>query len=272
MTVEFLEVKTKSQSRIMNAGFLFLITMTGLATATDGVTKFKADGQSGLQARDEIEVRLEFTSLGPGVDDSSAPLFIAISRDGRVRAVRYHFRDRATNAAAYEGVLPEAEVQRFFARVRSAFRLPKHRRDYDPKLAYESDGFYLAIKSNQGKYREMSGELETRPDDVRALVMEMTELWKRLNEVPPAYAYLTSRPIEQDRLRLLKSKYKINLTPIESLSADLQSLLIPVVTQPLNFYPLTQEQYNQLKSAKLAVTFKNRGYELTMFLSAKDRA
>jgi len=270
MAVEFLAVKTKSKSRIMNAGFLFMITMTGLATATDGVTRFHADGQSGLQAGDEIEIRLEFTSLDPSVD--SASLFIAISRDGRVSAVRYQFRDRATNAAAYEGLLPEAEVQRLFARVRSAFRLPKHRRDYDPKLAYESDGFYLAIKSNQGKYREMSGGLETRPDDVRALVMEMTELWKRLNEVPPAYAYLTSRPVEQDRLRLLKSKYKIDLTPIESLSADLQSLLIPVVTQPLNFYPLTQEQYNQLKSGKLAVTFKNRGYELTMFLSAKERA
>lgn len=116
----------------------------------------------------------------------------------------------------------------------------------------------------------MFGSVETRPEEVRALVADMSKLWRKLSEVSPAYAYLTYRPIENDRLKLLRTKYKVYPPPIESLPSALQSLLIPLVTQPRNLSPLTQAQYEQLKAGKLAVTYKTKGYELSLFWSAKE--
>lgn len=218
----------------------------------------------------DVEIRLAFNSLDPNFDDSTAPLFIAISRNGQARAVRYQLRYHANSIAAYEGMLSEEETERWFARVGSAFHLPKHRADYDRGLVYESDGFYLSVLSRNDKAKEMFGSLETRPEEIRALVPEMSKLWRRLSEVQPAYAYLTYRPIEKDRLKLLRTKYKVDPTPIESLPSALQSLLISVVTQPRNLSPLTPAQYEQLNAGKLAVTYKTKGYELLLFLSAKE--
>ena len=82
----------------------------------------------------DVEIRLAFNSLVPNFDDSTAPLFIAICRDGRVRAVRYQLRYHANSIAAYEGNLSEVEAERWFARVGAAFHLPQHRADYDRGL------------------------------------------------------------------------------------------------------------------------------------------
>jgi hypothetical protein len=259
-----------STSKLLTkVSILSIITMIATATVFAGIGKVEPEGKKGLQTPSNVEIRYEFYPTGP-YDDSVVPIFMVIGQDGRARALRYQLRDQTKNIASYEGLLPRDDVQRLFARVGAAFRLPKRRKDYDGRLIYESDGFYLAIKQLRANVKEMSGGLEARPEEVRALVREMSELWKRLREVPPAYAYLKARPIEKDRLKLLKSKYKIDLTPIESLPTAQQSLLIPVVTQPLNFHPLTQQQYNQLKAGKLAVTYKGKGYELSLFPSAKE--
>jgi hypothetical protein len=259
--VKFVQTQSKSISKFfMNLSLVFMVTISVLVTVSGGIGRFEPNRDKGLRTEREVEIRLAFSSISPNMDDSVAPIFMVIGKDGRTWALRY----------LYEGVLPEAEVQRLFARVRAAFRSPEHRKDYDRKLIYESDSFYLGARSDNGKVKEMFGSLETRPEEVRTLITEMTEVWRRLNEVPPAFAYLTSRPIEKDRLRLLKSKYKVDLLPIESLPAALQPLLMPVVTQSLNFYPLTQPQYNQLKAGKLAITFKGKGYELSLFPSAKE--
>jgi hypothetical protein len=219
----------------------------------------------------DIEIRFDFYPTGPVVDLSQfSPVFMVIKQNGNAHALRYQLLFQAKNVGAYEGVLQEAEVQRLFARVRVAFSLPKYRKDYDRGLVYESDGFYLALWSHNGKVKEMFGSVETRPDEVRALVAEMSDWWKKLSEVPPAYAYLTSRAIEKDRLKLLRSKYRVGPTAIESLPAALQAFLIPAVTQPLNFYPLTQAQYNQLKAGKLAMLYKGAGYELSLFRSMNE--
>jgi len=219
----------------------------------------------------EVEVRFEFNPRGPFADLTEYySVFMVIKQNGDVRALRYGLHFQARNVAAYEGVLPEAEIKRLFDRVSAAFSGAKYRKDYQRHLVYEDNGFYLAIKSDTGKIKEMFGGDGPRPDELRALLAEMGEWWKKLSEVPPAYAYLTRNPIEKDRLKLLRQKYKVNLTPIESLPADLQALLIPVVTQPLSFYPLTQPQYEQLKTGMLAMTYKGKGYELTLIPSAKE--
>lgn len=216
----------------------------------------------------DFEIRFEFyPGWTPNMDDSNAPFFIAIDRNGRSRALRYQLRYQTKPVASYEGVLPEAEVQRWFARVSAAFRLPKYRKGAR-HIIYEDDGFYLALKSNSGKVKEMSGGDGPRPDEVRTLIRDMRELWKQLKEVPPAYAYLTSRPIEKDRLRRLRREYKVYPTPIESLPASLQALLIPVVTQPRNFYPLTQAQYDQYQRYHRPLTYKGAGYEPEVILAA----
>jgi hypothetical protein len=254
---------------------LLSIAITSLATAGGG----DGDRSAGIRAIHEakqrnptdVEIRFEFyPGWTPNMDDSTAPFFIAVGRDGRARALRYELRYQTKPVATYEGMLPEPEVQRLFARISAAFRLPKHRKDYDRHKVYEGDGFYLAIKSNSGKVKEMSGGDGPRPDEVRELIRDMRELWKQLMEVPSAYAYITSRPVENDRLRRLKGQRPSRLTPIESLPATLQSLLIPVVTQPLNFYPLTQEQYDQIQSYKRPMTYNGAGYELTLILAAKE--
>jgi hypothetical protein len=266
-----MEAKPKSTSKfLIDVSLFFLVTIAILGTASGEIGKVEPDGKKGLQTPSDVEIRFAFSSISPNMDDSSAPLFIAIGRDGRARAVRYQLRYQTKPVASHEGLLPEAEVQRLFARVRIAFRLPKHRKDYDRKLIYESDSFYLGVRSDNGKVREMFGDVETRPEEVRALMTEMTELWKRLSEVPPSYAYLTTRPVEKDRLRRLKREDPFRLTPIESLPAALQSLFISVVTQPLNFYPLTQTQYDEIQTYKRPFTYKGAGYELTLILSSKE--
>lgn len=215
--------------RILSISFALLcIGITSLATAgrEDG-TRSAGIPIPGAKQRNptDVEIRFEFYPTGP-YDDSVAPLFMILGQDGRARALRYHLRDQTKNVASYEGMLLQAEVHRLFARVREVFRLPKHRKDYDRRLIYESDGFYLALKQQAGRVKEMSGGLETRPDEVRSLITDMRELWKQLKEVPPGHAYITSRPVEKDRLRRLKHEGPSRLTSIESLRATLQSLLI----------------------------------------------
>jgi hypothetical protein len=239
------------------------------ATASAKTGKFEPDGKKAPRTDSAVEIRFEFFPTG-SYDDSVSPIFMVIGRDGNAHALRYGLRDQTKNVAAYEGKLAAADVPRLFARIHEAFRLPKYRNDYDRRLVYEGDGFYLAIRSHNGKVKEMFGNLETRPDEVRSLFADLRESWKNLKEVTAEYAYLTSRPIEKDRLRLLRKKYGVDLTRIESLPAALQSLLIPVVTQSLNFYPLTQPQYDQLRAGKLAITYKDKGYELSLFPSAKE--
>lgn len=219
----------------------------------------------------DVEIRFEFNPIALNMDDSVVPIFIVIARDGRARALRHHFRYQTRNVESYEGELPEAVVQQLFARVNAAFRLPKYRKDYDRRNVYEDNSFYLALKSHTGKVKEMLGGDGPRPDEVRSLIARMSELWKSLSVVPPAFAYLTRRPVEKDRLILLRRQGPSRLTPIESLPATLQSLLIPVVTQPLNFYPLTQEQYDRIQTYKPPMTYKGRGYELAFILAAKER-
>jgi len=216
----------------------------------------------------DIEIRFEFyPGNTPNMDDSTAPFFIAIGRDGRARALRYQLRYQTKPVASYEGQLPEAEVQQWFARVNAAFRLPKHRKDHSRHLVYEDDSFYLGVKSITGKVKEMSGGDGPRPDEVRALITNMRVIWKQLQEVPPPYAYLTNRPIEKDRLKRLGPEYKVKLTPIESLSVALQALLIPVVTEPRNFYPLTHAQYELVQTYKRPLIYKGTGHETLVILS-----
>jgi hypothetical protein len=233
---------------------------------------FESRNASSLENRkknDGVELRFEFYPTQPRVERVS-PIFMTVERYGGAHALRYSLSDPNRNVAAYEGTLPVAEVVQLLARVQVAFRLPKHRRDYDPKIVYETDSFYLALKDRTGELREMSGGLETRPEEIGVLINELIGLWKPLREVLPAYAYLASRPMEDDRLRSLRSEHKVNPTRIESLSSDLQSLLIPIVTQPHNYYPLTEAQYQQLQTVMRVLTYKRKGYELRVFLSTKE--
>jgi hypothetical protein len=254
---------------LINVSLVFIATTTVLGTVSGGIGKLEPDRNRNLQSDKDLEIRFEFYPTGP-YDDSVVPLFMVIGLDGDARALRYQLRDRTRNVAAYEGRLPEAEAQRLFARVRAAFRLPRHRKDYERKLIYESDGFYLALKQHRARIKEMSGSLETRPEEVRALVKEMSELWKRLSHVQAAFAYLTVSPIEKDRLRQLSNKYKVTPSRIESLPGPIQSLLIPVVTESRNFYPLTEAQYDQLQPYLRPMTYKGSGYEPMLLRSTKE--
>jgi hypothetical protein len=246
-----------------------MIAIAIFATASGTIGQVKPAVKKGAQS-DDVEIRFAFSSITPDFDDSFAPIFMVIAKDGRAHALRYGLRYQTKNVAAYEGALPAPEVEKLFAAVRAAFHLPKHRGDYDRGLAYESDSFYLAVTSHNNKTKEMFGSLETRPEQVRALVGDITKLWRRLREVPPAYAYLMSRPIEKDRLKLLRTKYKVFPTPIESLPVQLQLLLIPVVTQPLYFHPLTETQYKEYQPFHRPFTYKGAGYEPMLTLSAKQ--
>ncbi len=223
------------------------------------------------QAAEDIEIRFGFNPRGPTTDLSElGSQFIVINGDGSVHALRYELFDQRKNVASYEGLLPEAEVQRLRARVYELFRLPKHRRDYDSRLIYESDGFYLALKLHSPKVKEMFGGVETRPNEVRAFVAEMKEIWKGLAEVPPAYAYLTSKPIESDRLKLIRREAGIRLIPVESLPSELRRIVVRAITEPFNLYPLSRAQGYELFPYGGVVVYKNAGYEVSLFLSEKE--
>lgn len=266
-----MELKLKSTAKFLRDGSLFFLAAITILSTTSGVVgNSEPDRDRSLRTDSELEIRCEFYPTRPYPDESVVPTFIVIAQDGRARALQYQLRDQTKNIASYEGVLPSNDIRRLFARVRAALRLPKHRKDFDRRLVYESDGFYLALKHQKVSVKEMSGGLETRPEEIRALVREISELWKRLKEVPPAYAYLTSSPIDTDRLRRLRHEYKVHLTPIESLPATLQALLIPIVTQPRNFYPLTRSQYDQYQTYHHPLIYKGFGYEPLLILSAKD--
>jgi hypothetical protein len=265
-----LKLTLKLAAKFLRDGSLFfLAAITILSTTSGGVRNSEPDRDRSLRTDDELEIRCEFYPTRPYPDESVVPTFIVIAQDGHARALRYQLHDQTKNIASYEGVLPSDDVRRLFARVRTAFRLPKYRKDYDRKLVYETDGFYLALKHRKAKATEMSGGLETKPDDVRALVRELSEVWKRLKEAPPAFAYLTAHPVEKGRLMRLKREAPAQLTRIESLPEVLKSFLIPVVTQPLDFYALTQAQYEEINRHKLLMIYKGIGHELTVFSSSR---
>lgn len=267
-----MEISLRSAKKnFIRLTILSILMFIVVGSASAGIDKSEPEGKEKLRTADDVEIRFEYSSSGVFADFSQYySVFMVINQNGNARALRYGLRFQAKNVSAYEAVFPQAEVQQWFARVRAAFRLPKHRKDYDPHLVYHGDSFYLGLKSPNGKVKEMFGDLDTKPEEVRALVVEMSEWWKRFTEVPPAYAYLRSYPIEKDRLRRLRSEHKVYPTPIETFPAALQSLLIPAVTQWLNFHPLTPRQFNQLKAGMLAVTYKGLGYELYLVQSVNE--
>lgn len=253
-------VKGPLELKVQDNGRVYSLALSETRNASSLENGKKNDG---------VELRFEFYPTQPRLEPV-APIFMTIERYGGAHALRFSQFDSNRRVAAYEGTLPTADVERWFARVQAAFRLSKHRKDYSPKVVYETDSFYLALKDRTGNLREMSGGLETRPEEIHALVMELSGLWKNLREVPPAYAYLASRPMEDDRLRSLRTEYKINPTPIGSLSSELRSLLIPIVTQPHNYYPLSEAQYQQLQTIKHVLTYAGKGYELRVFVASKE--
>lgn len=208
----------KSSIRSTNKSVYTVTVLTILMVIVAGATSagsawLEPDGKKKPPTAADVEIRFKYSPKGPFADLTEYySVFMVINHDGNARALRYGLRYQAKNVAAYEGRFSKAEAQRLFARIRAAFRLPKYRNDDARHLIYEDNSFYLAIKSDSGKVKEMSGGDGPRPDEVQVLLAEMSEWWKKLSEVPPAYAYVTSLPIEKDRLRALRRQGPSRLT------------------------------------------------------------
>ncbi|MDQ3684573.1 MAG: hypothetical protein M3430_03105 [Acidobacteriota bacterium] len=215
-----------------------------------------------------MDVRLNYHSFS---DADPTSTFVLLHSNGQAQTVRYS-RYSTTVIAVHQGTLHQTEATRLLARVREALR-----REIPNKIEREFDDLFDLSLRDQSAADEkiIGGEIENAPEDVRALVEEMCSLWKRLEEVSPADAYIRSAPIAKDRLALLLRERKLRFTSPREFPPDLQPIVTDSISGPGDFRPLSRVQYNRLLAWRshgydFFVLDNSLGHQLTLYLTRKQ--
>ena len=193
--------------------------------------------------------------------------FVTIRRGGEAYALKFDSSGGKV-FAAYEGRLSGRDWARLAARVEEAFGEVERAGPPDPDIAYEGDIIYLAVKTEGGAIREMGRMASSLPESVWDLLRDLSMLWKRLQEVPPAAGYLRSRRMNRERFESLQRKDPKLLVAVEEFPPDLRPIVAEVIDTPEYFKPISREQYEKLRAQRsLVVSHKGSGYYLYLFTS-----
>jgi hypothetical protein len=233
-------------------------------------SKSAAPVPKGIQTRESpIEIRLDFR---PFTDPTST--FLTLRGDGQAQALRYS-PYQMTVGSFSQGTLPQQEVTRLVAKTREpAFREALQRKDYSGAGLSRGDQFYLSLEAQGGEAREAFGFVPDAPEAVRAFIADLLALAKRLEPAILAEAYLTSRPIEPERLTRLRSAGKVRLVPVSEFPVDLQPIITRAIRRSRDFHALSRAQYEQLlkwssQGHDLFVLDGDLGYQQSLYQSRK---
>jgi hypothetical protein len=233
----------------------------------------RAPAERKVEAQGQVtEIRLDFTPMADPVS-----VFVVLSHDRRVKILNYApYRLVVTNA--YEGTLPESDMQRFLIKTRDPdFREALRRRDFTGTGLSSGDQFYLSLKVDQNITQECFGFVEDAPSIVGALVHDLLATRKQLTEAALADAYVRSEPIAKERFEALRRDGKLKFLTVREFPSNVQTILTVAINHPRDFHPLDRTQYEQLlgrssSEQQFYVTGDGSGHQLSLFKARDDPA
>lgn len=268
-----------------NTARVFARTSRIFADTTDGPYQFNATSvvnNSGIhteffpnvkqcpvnQTALQDEVRFKFYPTDPTVPPEEneyfkKSIYVILRKDGNAHSMSYDHYGAAV-VDARKGKLPEADAARFAARTREAIRAANAHK-VDRSVIIESDLFSLSIRNKDGAVEETGGSIEYMPEVVRKLVDDLRLLSKQLNKAPLADAYLRSNPVEKERFESLRQQREFRFASISGFPPQVRQIVAKAIDQPGDFHPLSQAQYEKLKSQTTLVSYNGSGYVLNLF-------
>jgi hypothetical protein len=165
--------------------------------------------------------------------------------------------------------LPEATTRRLSDHARSAgLEAPAIERT--ELLQKEGDPFTLAVRRGRDAATTHSGVVQEAPAAIRQFIEDLQNLRQPLASVRPSSAYIRSEPIAADRLRRLEKGGKVRLLQVSEFPAETRTLLLAALQEPLVFFSLNPEQYQQLLARTshgrdFFVVERTKGHQLTLF-------
>lgn len=237
-----------------------------MARSTNGISK-KPDSS--------IEIRFDYyPPVGEIEPSGSGLVFVSIHEDGEAKVIRYGPYFKTDSVRVYQGILSRQVTSQLITRIRKALSEWSPKRVYDDGFQDENI-FHLAVAPKNSLPIEIkySGLLGTS-SEVMSVVDELRMLWKRLDEVPAAYAYVRSKPIIQQFQDVgpIKNAHHIS---VQKFPQQLRHRITNAINGPLAFHALTRSQVKQLlvvtsNQYQFAVERKGLSHGLTLYVPQKE--
>lgn len=221
-----------------------------------------------------IEIRFEYSPSALTTDPKDTEsVFLTIRGDGRAEALRYGAY-QPTIITVYRGVLPRADVEKIVAKVQGVISESARHRRYASGVQ-DTDVFHLSILPcndliTKQQVIDYWAVIESS-GGARIVIEQLRELWKRLKEINPAYAYVRSEPIENEAFRKLGRDPQF--ISIQKFPRKLRPIILKALKRPLSFNSISKKQFNQLlaftSTQYFTVVDGNSGFSLTLHLSLR---
>lgn len=223
---------------------------------------------------DNVEIRFGFfpSIFTEKLGESTEPMFLVIRRNGEAKVVNYGLYFRSDNIVVHAGKLPPKYVTELMLKARRVIADTSRSRRYEGGPQDEAVFYLSVVPFNKRPIQQPSTEylgLLEQPDNVLALVAELRMLWKKLKKLKPAYAYLRLETTGKVLPAYVKTDPRFK--PIRIFPRKIQTILINAITNPFEFYPLSQPQGVLLSKFatlpyEIFVNYKSFGYRLTLYL------
>jgi hypothetical protein len=196
---------------------------------------------------------------------------VTVQPDGKAKAVLFGEYYWSEAVSVYQGRLPKSYVKQLLNRVAEAISGDTSRRHYKGG-PQDEQVFYLSTLPLSQTFHQRNlvyTGLLAAPRNVSDLIYELRTLWKRLEKVRPAYAYL--RVDSVGRVSPQHVRKHLEFKPLETFPRELRPIVLAAISRPLTFEPLSRPQSVRILSVipsptSFNVVIGGRAYRLTLYL------
>jgi hypothetical protein len=264
---------SKHFALILSLGLVVLVIMAASQTAMAGPGTFSVAttvANAGKLKQQEI-VLIYYPPVFRTNREESEWVLVTVQPDGKARVVlftEYYWSDAVI---IYQGRLEKSYVKQLLKRVTEALSGDTSRRHYEGG-PQDEQVFYLSTLPLSQTFQQRGlvySGLLAAPRNVSDLVYELRTLWKRLEKVRPAYAYL--RVDSVGRVSRQHVRQHSEFKPLETFPRELRPIVLAAIRRPLSFEPLRRPQSVRILSVipsptSFSVVIGGRAYRLTLYL------
>lgn len=222
---------------------------------------------------DAVRIRVgRLPGLEPAQEPGIRPHLAVLDGQGTARVLIYDPYVRRV-VAVHEGRLEPARLKRLLAATRSdELHRAFVRRSFDAgDVSDHGETFSLTVQTKNGTEQWCGGFLHRAPAEVRTLVEEVSGLWRELEAVEPAEAYMLSAEIAEPRLSRLREAGRLRFFELDELPEALRPAIEQAVARPGEFHPITAGHHGDLlpfcsHGWDFFVLGGQRGHQVHLFL------
>jgi hypothetical protein len=249
---------------------LVLPFTSGLKAQNAPGNKNPAPAPASKRVRKSEIVLIYYPSIFRAKSEDSEYVLVTVQADGDAEVVLHGPFYWSDSVRVYQGRLPKAYVGQLVKRTEQAL-LYSFRRHYEGG-PQDEDVFYLSDLPLSQTFTERSfdyfGLLET-PVSISALIYELRTVWKRLEKVRPAYAYIRVESVgsvsPQDVRR------EVRFISLQAFSPELRAIVVTAIKKPLSFHALSRPQSVKILSvthprSSINVVVNGLAYRFNLYL------